>query len=138
MLTLIHTNEAPTDSEPPRFSCRSVPKAGCVHVVPRGELDIATVPHLDRSLRIARATQEDVVLDLRELAFIDSSGGHLLVEADRRIRDSGGRLRVFAGSGDVARLLQLLGIQRVLEVVEPLGPEPATLHAWTRPALRLA
>ena len=138
MLTLISTGEQPTGDEPPRFSCRSVPKAGCVHVIPQGELDIATVPHLDRSLRIAREAEEDVVLDLRELEFIDSSGGHLLVAADRRIRESGGRLLVFLGSGEVAWLLQLLGIDRMLEVIDSLETDTATVHAWTRPALRLA
>ena len=137
MLALIHNTDEQSGAELPRFSCRSVPKAGCVHVVPRGELDIATVPHLDRSLRIAREAEEDVVLDLRELDFIDSSGGHLLVEADRRIRESGGRLLVYLRSGEVAWLLQLLGIDRMLHV-ELSASDTATVHAWTGPALRLA
>lgn len=106
-----------------RFSCRSVPMRDCVHVVPTGELDIATVPHLDRSLRVAADTQDDVVLDLRELDFIDSSGGHLLIAADRRIRRSGGRLLVVHPSGEVAWLMRLMGIDRELELIEaPVGP----------------
>ena len=55
-----------------------------------GELDIDAVPELDRALRHADAPL--VVLDLRELEFIDSSGAHLLLAADRRIRRAGRRL----------------------------------------------
>jgi anti-sigma B factor antagonist len=109
--------------ELPRFSCRSVTLPGCVHVVPQGELDIAAIPLLDHALRAAGETVDDVVLDLRELDFIDSSGAHLLIAADRRFRRSGGRLRVISGSGEVAWLLQLVGVDRELEVIEPPQPE---------------
>ena len=105
------------------FSCRSVPMPGCVHVVPQGELDVATIPQLDHSLRIACDSGNDVVLDLRELDFIDSSGAHLLIAADRRFRRSGGRLRVINGSGEVAWLLQLVGVDRELDVIEPPQPD---------------
>jgi anti-sigma B factor antagonist len=62
-----------------------------------GELDIATVPRLDRALRRAEVDAALVVLDLRELEFPDSSGAHLLLAADRRIRRAGGRLVVVRG-----------------------------------------
>ena len=42
-----------TRGELSRFSCRSVPMPGCVHVVPQGELDVGSIPLLDRSLRLA-------------------------------------------------------------------------------------
>ena len=118
MSTLIFGAERASGTTP-RFSCRSVPKRGYIHVVTSGELDIATVPHLDRSLRDAADTQDDVVLDLRELDFIDSSGGHLLIAADRRIRRSGGRLLVVRPSGEVAWLMRLMGIDHELELIEP-------------------
>jgi anti-sigma B factor antagonist len=100
---------------------------GCVHVVPQGELDVGSIPLLDRSLRLAGESDNDVVLDLRELDFIDSSGAHLLIAADRRIHRSGGRLRVISGSGEVAWLLALVGVDRELEVIEPPQPDGA---AW--------
>ena len=112
-----------------RFSCRSVPMRDCVLVVPTGELDIASVPHLDRSLRLAADAHHDVVLDLRELDFIDSSGGHLLIAAHRRIGRSGGRLLVVRASGEVAWLMRLLGIDRELELIEPPAGAPTVLPA---------
>jgi stage II sporulation protein AA (anti-sigma F factor antagonist) len=103
---------------PASFSCRSTPLPGRVHVVPRGELDIATVPQLDRSLRIAAAAENEVILDLRELEFIDCTGGQLLIAASRHIARLGGRLRVIDGTGEVAWLLELAGIDRELDLIE--------------------
>ena len=78
-------------------------------------------PLLDHSLRVAGESGKDVVLDLRELDFIDSSGAHLLINADRRVRRSGGRLRIITGSGEVAWLLQLVGVDRELDLIEVPG-----------------
>ena len=122
------SNVERTSGEFSRFACTTVPMRGCVHVVPKGELDIATIAQLDHSLRVAGESDNDVVLDLRELEFIDSSGAHLLIASDRRIRRSGGRLRIINGSGEVAWFLQLVGVDRELDVIEPAQSEDS---AWT-------
>ena len=101
-----------------QLSCRRSTIDGVVHVVLGGELDIATVPELDAALRLAWASSDVIVLDLRELEFIDSSGVHLMVEADRRIRRAGGRLIVVRGPWEIDWLFVLLGIDRVLELVD--------------------
>jgi anti-sigma B factor antagonist len=88
------------------------------HVAVTGELDIAAVPQLDRALRRAAADCALVVLDLRELEFIDSSGAHLLLAADRRIRRAGGRLVVVRGGADVEWFFALIGLDRELELVD--------------------
>ena len=93
-----------------------------MHVVLGGELDIATVSELDAALRLAWASSDVIVLDLRELEFIDSSGVHLLVAADRRIRRAGGRLIVVRGPWEIDWLFVLLGIDRVLELVDSAAP----------------
>ena len=70
-----------------------------------GELDIATVPRLDRQLRAAEHTAPVVVLDLRSLELFDSSGAALILSTDRRMRRAGGRLLVMRGSVEVQWLL---------------------------------
>jgi len=87
-----------------RFSCRRFDTAGTVRVAVAGELDMATVPELEGMLRHARADARLVVLDLRELEFIDSSGVHLLLAATRRAREAGGRLLVARGAALIDRL----------------------------------
>lgn len=133
MVSLIASTQEPSGGGLTEFSCTSVPMPGCVHVLPRGELDIATVPHLDRSLRKASDAEHEIVLDLRRLEFIDCSAAQFLISASRRISRSGGRLRVIGGSGEVAWLMQLVGLDTELEMIEPpgldepSGPRPRAL-----------
>jgi anti-anti-sigma factor len=96
---------------------RPVPNSA-VHLAPRGELDIATVPHLDRALRRAHASSDTIVLDLSGLELVDSSGAHLLLDADRRMRDAGGRLIITRVTPEVEWFLALIGIDRLLEIVD--------------------
>jgi anti-anti-sigma factor len=70
-----------------------------------GELDIATTPRLKRVLRALRARL--VVLDLRELEFMDSSGVHAIVEASIRARRLGDRLLLLSGPPGVDRVFTL-------------------------------
>ena len=81
------------------FSVCGCVKAGLdaarVHVA--GELDVATAPQLEGTLRDAEQQARLVVLDLRELTFMDCAGVHLLVDASTRARTRGDRLVVLRG-----------------------------------------
>ena len=120
----------------PSFHCRrSLAVGSTVNISVGGELDIATVAPLDHALRRAWASSDVIVLDLRELEFIDSSGAHLLVDADRRIRRAGGRLIVVRGIAEVNWLLALLGLDLLLELVDR-PPAAADASPVTAPERR--
>jgi anti-sigma B factor antagonist len=98
-----------------------------VVVVPRGELDMASAPELEETLvpRIERGTW--VVLDLRALDFIDSSGLRVVVGAHRVAEEGGGRFTCVRGpSGStVHRIVEIAGIDGVIEMVDdPADPQP--------------
>jgi anti-anti-sigma factor len=99
------------------------PDVAWVHVA--GELDIATTPRLERTLREAHAWL--IVLDLRELAFIDSAGAHVVVGASILARQAGRRLVLLCGRSDVDRVLRLTGKYEEVEIgdagsiVPPVG-----------------
>jgi anti-anti-sigma factor len=90
----------------------------------RGELDLAGAPLLQDQLD--RVTGGVLVLDLRKLEFIDSTGLGALVRADQRLRESGGRLVLIRGSRQVQRLLEMTGIDARLEIIDqsPNGELP--------------
>jgi len=91
-----------------------------------GELDIATAPQLDQALGCVQADAALVILDLRELEFIDSCGAHLIVAASGRARDAGGRLGVVRGPVQAERIFALVGVDRQLELVDhPPAPRSA-------------
>src|SRR3954454_8977448 len=81
---------------------------GTVRVVVRGELDMETGPHADEELRLAEAERPAVlVLDLRGVAFFDSTGLQLVLDADVRAREEGRTFIVAPGDGEPRRILEL-------------------------------
>ena len=106
---------------PPRFTCRHAAVGGASQVTVSGELDLATAPCLERALHSAEVRPALVVLDLRDVEFLDCAGAYLLVATDRRIRSEGGRfVIVIRPGGTVDRLLALTGAGRELELTELL------------------
>lgn len=80
-------------------------------LVLRGELDVATVPHLDALLRVCiDLGQEQIAVDLGELRFMGAAGLAVLVDARRRVRQRGGELTVRNPSPFTFRLLQITGL----------------------------
>jgi anti-anti-sigma factor len=87
-------------------------------VVLEGELDIATTPGAEEELRrVEMNGARVIVLDLRGLTFMDSTGLRLLVAADARARDAGRRLVVVRGPAPVHRVLEITGLDGKLEMV---------------------
>jgi anti-sigma B factor antagonist len=76
-----------------------------------GELDLASSPALEEELeRVAQSDAQLVVVDLRSLEFMDSTGLSVLVRAHQRAEENGRRLGLVNGSQQVQRLLTLTGV----------------------------
>ena len=85
-------------------------------VQPQGELDLATVQTLQAALDgVERAGR--LVLDLRGLSFIDSTGLHLLVALDRRAQRDGFRLTLVAPAPPMDKAIQVSGLGQALPFV---------------------
>jgi anti-sigma B factor antagonist len=85
-------------------------------VQPQGELDLATVQTLQDALDgVERAGR--LVLDLRGLSFIDSSGLHLLVALDRRAQHDGFQLTLVAPAAPAGKAIQVSGLDQALPFV---------------------
>ena len=98
------------DALPPVFACSRTNRGrDAVWVDVVGELDLATAPELERALREAQSQARLVVLDLRELAFMDSAGAHVIIEASVCARRLGRRLVLLRTPPDVDRLFTLTG-----------------------------
>ncbi|MFH8471097.1 STAS domain-containing protein [Streptomyces sp. NPDC018000] len=89
----------------------------------RGQLDLVTSPTVRQSVHDTVAIgRHDVVLDLSEVLFCDSSGVGVLIAARRLLRSCGGRLRLIlpargAEEGShVNRVLAALGVRRLFDV----------------------
>ncbi|MCW3016103.1 MAG: anti-sigma factor antagonist [Solirubrobacterales bacterium] len=84
---------------------------GLIRVSPAGELDLVTAPLLARALRGAeRQGDADVLLDLTQVSFMDSSGLAVILEAVQHNRDHVRELTIRPGDGAVIRVLALADV----------------------------
>ena len=84
-----------------------------------GELDLASSPALQEELdRVASAGAQLLIIDLRQLDFMDSTGLSVLVRAHQRAEEQGRRLAMVRGAQQVQRLLSLTGVADRLTLVD--------------------
>lgn len=93
---------------------------GRLVVAARGELDLATAPQLEEVLLPALKDGGAVVLDLRALEFMDSTGVRVIVASHVAAGESGGSLVLVRTDpeGPVGRVLEISGLDGILEFVE--------------------
>jgi len=113
----------PMAAEPPPFSVEREERHGRLYLVPRGELDVASAPELEELLIEPLASGNHVVLDLRELEFMDSSGVRTLVTAHGTAERASGTLSIVRApsGGPVDRVIEVSGLDGTLNLVEDPG-----------------
>ncbi|MEV5593742.1 STAS domain-containing protein [Streptomyces sp. NPDC052496] len=97
-----------------------------------GEVDILAATALTARLdEITGARCPDLVLDMRDVTFIDCCGVSMLCRTRRRVEAKAGRLRLagVADSPSVLRLLRLTGLLSSFDLC--LDPGPDTMFGLT-------
>jgi anti-anti-sigma factor len=92
-------------------------QAGATHVLAlSGELDISNVDAVAAQLERIEATValQEIVVDLRGLRFIDSTGLRLLIEASRRADRAAHRLRLLRPDDRVFRVFEIAAVGTLL------------------------
>ena len=107
--------------EPPEsFRCESHRDGDTSWVRPIGELDLDTAPQLERELTTVRAAGAvRIVLDMRDLTFMDSTGLRLVIQWDNAARDDGFGFGIVPGPEVVQRVFRLTGMTDVIAVADP-------------------
>jgi anti-anti-sigma factor len=90
-----------------------------------GEIDIGVTPELSPLL----VADEDVVVDVSHVSFIDSSGIAALLRAHRSQMTTGHRLLVKGVHGSVSRVFEITGVDSVLSLV---AEHPSSVDASTQ------
>jgi anti-anti-sigma factor len=128
-------NRSPTDSEssasptsstsgasepaaaPGPFAVNVDIDGAAAQVALSGELDIGAAPALADALDGLGDEVNDIVLDLRGLSFIDSSGLRVILRADANARANGHDLHVVRGTEAVQRVFELTRMDERLNML---------------------
>jgi uncharacterized protein len=96
--------------------CMQHEQAGaCTVWRPVGELDAFSVARFRRAF-VAMASAPRLIIDLADVAFVDSAGVAALTDGIRRVRELGGEVAVACRAG-LKRVLDTAGLDRIVIVV---------------------
>ena len=109
------------------FEIQRVDDTVQVHLRLKGDLDLYNAPAFDDALVAVEGEKwPTLVLDLRELEFLDSMALRLIMRTQARAQQDGRRLVIVRGPAFLDRVLTLSGLTQHLELVdEPPVPETA-------------
>jgi anti-anti-sigma factor len=95
-----------------------------------GELDMATAPELEEAVERAQGGSA-IIIDLRDLTFIDSSGIRALLHVYAAGQNGHSTVSFIRGQSTVQQTLQIAGVEELLAwTTPPAEPaENATSHA---------
>ncbi len=97
-------------------------------VAPDGDLDMAVADQFRRTLTdLIDRKQTRLLLDLGEVAYIDSSGLGALVAALKHCRSLGGDIRLCGLQPDVRAIFEMTRLVKILEIY---GSRREALAAW--------
>jgi len=84
-----------------------------------GELDLLSSPALGRAIEdLARLDVELILVDLREVVFMDSTGLHTVLRIQQAAHEAGRRFALIRGPDPVQRLFDLTGLAETLTIVD--------------------
>jgi anti-sigma B factor antagonist len=85
-----------------------------------GELDAATATAAHKRLiGVELHAGDELVLDLSRLTFMDSTGIRLILQAREHALQHGAGFALARGPDAVMRVLQLIGLEEQLDLVDP-------------------
>lgn len=121
-------------------SVHTVEEDGRAVVQVGGEIDVYTAPVLrERLAALHEAGRHDLVIDLRAVRFMDSTGLGVLVGVLKRVRLAEGRLALVIDSERILRVFHITALTQVFDIYDsvpaalaappgpPIGDEPSIL-----------
>jgi anti-anti-sigma factor len=115
-----------SNSEKECFSIRAERRDGVARISAYGELDLETVPLLERTLEAVDQLQPArVVLDFTDLSFVDSTGVHAILRAHTRATENGNVLVVVNSSENVRKVFELTRTEHLFEAAISNDPTVA-------------
>jgi anti-sigma B factor antagonist len=101
---------------------------GLVRVILDGRMDIVSAPGIDAKLSAIADSKQAVMLDMRNVSFIGSTGVRSLIAPAQRIKTKGGRMVMFGPNEMVEKVLRASNIESLIPIHHEFQSAVAALH----------
>ncbi len=109
------------------FDLKTTQEDSTARIAFYGEFDLASARRVEEELeRVERAGPERIVLDLRGLTFMDSTGLRLILSAHARAVNHGRKLAIVQGGEAIKRIFKITGVFSRLNFVD--APTAGAAH----------
>lgn len=113
---MMNEHAEPMGGEPREFAVE-VAEGEPTVVRIRGEVDLYTAPRLRERLDdVVSGQDQQVVVDLTDMDFIDSTGLGVLVGALKQVRERGGDMVLRNASRSTHKILEIAGLTKLFTV----------------------
>jgi anti-sigma B factor antagonist len=117
----------------PQFEVAASRSGARTVVTVSGELDIATAPQLSAVITLAMGSRPEALwIDLTALTFIDSTGLHVLSQANHRYD---GALAIICPPGNIRRVFEIAGLAAELPLCDGLESTGSRSRGDSTPAV---
>jgi stage II sporulation protein AA (anti-sigma F factor antagonist) len=106
------TEQAP---QPDQLSIVDTSSEGIRILTVAGEIDYDTCETLRQALDVPATPPPRLVIDMRQVTFMDSTGINLLIAAHQSATDAGGWIRLAAPTSPVRRTIQIVGLDALID-----------------------
>jgi anti-sigma B factor antagonist len=113
------------------FHMESVSAGDCAVLRVAGEIDMYTAPELrERVISLIDDGTLHVIVDLREVGFLDSTGLGALVGSLKRLRMRDGSLDLVTNGGRILQVFQITGLTRAFALHSSVPDAIAADQHW--------
>ena len=89
---------------------------GAVCLVLNGELDLASVSILQAQFKAMARMEDDLIVDMSGLEYIDSTGAKALLDAHRQLSRTGRRIVLAAVQPMARRIIDVMGLEQAIRI----------------------
>jgi anti-sigma B factor antagonist len=101
------------------LSLGSRTESGWTVVDVKGEVDLFTAPKLrEHVVGLVEEDKRQIVVNLEDVDFMDSTGLGVLVGALKRLKEKDGQLALVCSQGSVLRVLTVTGLNKVFAIFD--------------------
>jgi len=99
------------------------------HIIVHGEIDLYNANELKEKVHLStdRAASQNLIIDLKDVDYIDSTGLGIMIGIKRRTTENGGKLVLVLYSERINKLFEITGLNKIFMIARSFDAAAALL-----------